>query len=80
MDDGAMNEYLYNNKGGTFAPDFDLFIWDWSGDIDPDFMLAAFTHRPDRDWSDCAWSNAEYDKLYEEQVDDIDPAQRKDLI
>ena len=27
----------------TYAPDFDLFIWGWGGDIDPNFILSIMT-------------------------------------
>ena len=80
MTEGAMNEYLYNEKDGVFTPNMDLFVYNWTGDVDPDFILSLFTRDQVGDWSDCAWWTPEYDRLYTEQSRTIDPAQRKTLI
>ena len=80
MTEGAMNEYLYNEKDGVFTPDMDLFVYNWTGDVDPDFILSLFTKAQIGDWSDCAWWTPEYDKLYVQQSETIDPAARKQLI
>ena len=80
MTEGAMNEYLYNEKNGEFTPNMDLFVYNWTGDVDPDFMLSLFIKAQIGNWSDCAWWSPQYDKLYTEQAATIDPAQRKTLI
>jgi peptide/nickel transport system substrate-binding protein len=80
MTEGAMNEYLYNEKGGVFTPNMDLFVYNWTGDVDPDFMLSLFIKDQIGDWSDCAWWSPEYDKLYNEQATTIDTTARKALI
>ncbi len=80
MTEGALNEYLYNEKDGVFTPNMDLFVYNWTGDVDPDFILSLFTKAQIGDWSDCAWWTPEYDKLYTQQSQTIDPAQRKALI
>jgi peptide/nickel transport system substrate-binding protein len=80
MTEGAMNEYLYNEKDGVFTPNMDLFVYNWTGDVDPDFMLSLFTKAQIGDWSDCAWWTPEYDKLYVQQSETIDPSARKQLI
>ena len=77
MTEGAMNEYLYNEKDGVFTPNMDLFVYNWTGDVDPDFILSLFTKAQIGDWSDCAWWTPEYDKLYTQQSETIDPAARK---
>jgi peptide/nickel transport system substrate-binding protein len=80
MDDGFISDNQYNREGDTFAPDFDLFIWGWGGDIDPNFILSIFTTSQIEGWSDCNWSNKEYDDLFKEQQRTIDPAERKEII
>jgi len=80
MTEGAMNEYLYNEKNGEFTPNMDLFVYNWTGDVDPDFMLSIFLRSQIGDWSDCAWWSPQYDTLYTEQAATIDPTQRKALI
>ena len=80
MSTGAMSDRIYNTKGDTFAPDYDLFMWNWGEDVDPDFILSVFTTDQINSWSDCAWSNKEYDALYQQQATTIDPQARKAVV
>jgi len=80
LDEGVLIDRMWNYEGDAFAPDFDMFLWGWSGDIDPDFLLAAFTTGQIENWSDCNWSNAEYDDLYLQQQRAIDPTERQAII
>ena len=75
IDDGALGDKQYNYEGDQYAPDFDLFIWGWGGDVDPNFILSVLTTGSIEAWSDCIWSNAEYDKLFLEQQTTIDVAE-----
>ncbi len=76
IDDGRLGDLQYAYDGNEYAPDFDLFIWGWGGDIDPNFILSILTTNSIEVWSDCAWSNKEYDKLFNEQQSQIDLQQR----
>jgi peptide/nickel transport system substrate-binding protein len=80
LDEGVLISRMWDYEGDAFAPDFDMFLWGWSGDIDPDFLLAAFTTGQIENWSDCNWSNAEYDDLYLQQQRAIDPTERQAII
>jgi peptide/nickel transport system substrate-binding protein len=80
LDEGAMTDKIYNFKGSTFAPDYDLFLWYWYSDPDPNFLLSVLTTGQIGSWSDTQWSNADYDKLYQQQQTTIDPEARKQLI
>jgi len=80
MDEGTLMGYQYNYEGSTFAPDYDLFYWGWGGDMDPNFLLSCFTTSQIEGWSDTAWSNEEYDRLYEQQQTTIDPKARQEII
>ncbi len=80
IDDGALGDKQYNYDGDEFAPDFDLFIWGWGGDVDPNFILSIMTTDSIEYWSDCNWSNAEYDKLFLEQQTTIDVQERIDIV
>ena len=80
MDDGAIDDGLYNMKGSTFTPNYDMFLWGWGGDPDPNFILSIFTTAQINSWSDCAWSDPLYDKLFLEQQTTIDPTQRAAIV
>jgi peptide/nickel transport system substrate-binding protein len=80
IDDGALGDKQYNYVNGQYAPDFDMFIWGWGGDVDPNFILSVLTTNSIESWSDSAWSNAEYDKLFLEQQTTIDVQKRIELV
>jgi len=80
IDDGALGDKQYNYDGGAYAPDFDMFIWGWGGDVDPNFILSILTTDSIEAWSDSVWSNAEYDKLFLEQQSTVDVQKRIDLV
>ena len=82
MEDGALSDRQYNyNKDDEFAPDFDLFIWGWAtGEDDPNFLLSLLTTGQIEAWSDCNYSNARYDELYEAQAAEADPEARLPIV
>ncbi len=80
IDEGAMTDKIYNYKGDTYAPDYDLFLWYWYSDPDPNFLLSVLTTGQVGWWSDTGWSDKEYDRLYQQQQTTLDDQARKDLI
>ena len=77
-----MNLYNY-----WYGCKYDLYIWAWDTDVDPSFMLSVMTtdQIPDNPqdftaWSDCFWSNAEYDAMYEAQLYAVDREERQTII
>jgi len=71
--DSKMNDYWY---GGNF----DAYIWYWSGDPDPNYQLFVFSSEQCGAWEDGCWSNPEFDKLYEQQHDEMDRSARQKLV
>ena len=71
-DESAFSDELYDNG------DYDVYMWSWNGDIDPGFMLSIFTTTQIFNWSDCQYSNPEYDQLYIDQAQAVDPADPND--
>ena len=57
-----------------------MYIWGWGEYVDPDYILNVFTTGQINGWNDPVWSNAEYDKLYTQQAQTIDPTQRKPIV
>ena len=80
MDEGAINDGIYNMNGNTFEPNYDMFLWGWGGDPDPNFILSVFTSSQINGWSDCAWSDPTYDRLFLRQQTTIDPTQRAAIV
>ena len=80
LDTGALMDRMWNYEGKTFAPDYDLFLWGWNSEIDPNFTLSVFTSGQIGSWSDTNWSNAQYDRLFTKQEATIDPAKRQQIV
>ena len=80
LDEGAFLARMFNFKGATFAPDFDLGLSDWAGYGDPGETLTSFTTAQIGGTNEPAWSNAAFDKLNVEQSAALDPTTRRNLI
>ncbi len=80
VDEGALGDSIWNYKGDTYAPDYDLALWDFMGYIDPGDSAACFTTDQIENYNEMNWSNAEYDRLTEEQYREMDPAARMELL
>jgi peptide/nickel transport system substrate-binding protein len=50
-----------------YANDFDLYIWGWGVEPDPNFQLSTYTSSQCGVWSDTCYSSAEYDQLFKDQ-------------
>jgi peptide/nickel transport system substrate-binding protein len=66
----------------TGVGDFDLVIWGWGGDPDPDFILSIMLcdQFVVGGWSDSGYCNPDYDQLYLDQQQAADPAERQKII
>ncbi|MBI2238395.1 MAG: ABC transporter substrate-binding protein, partial [Actinobacteria bacterium] len=47
--------------------EFDAYIWYWSGDPDPDFIMSVYTAGQCLGWSDGCYSDPKFDEMYEQQ-------------
>ena len=59
---------------------FDMYVWAWGGDPDPDFILSIFTTDQCLSWSDGCYSDPAYDKMYLQQRYMTDEAKREEII
>ncbi len=66
--------------GATNKANFDMFIWGWGGDVDPNALLKIFLTSQIGGSSDSLYSNPAYDKLFTEQNVATTDAARKALI
>ena len=56
---------------------FELAMWDWFPAADPDFILAVLTCDQWGNWNDTGYCTDEYDDLYTEQKEAVDPQERQ---
>ncbi len=80
VDEGALGDSIWNYKGDTYAPDYDLALWDFMGYIDPGDSAACFTTDQIENYNEMNWSNAEYDRLTVAQYREMDSAKRMELL
>jgi peptide/nickel transport system substrate-binding protein len=66
----------------TPTGDYDLVIWGWTSDPDPDFMLSVMTSDQfvEGGWSDSGYSNPEYDQLYLDQQVVVNKDERQEIV
>jgi peptide/nickel transport system substrate-binding protein len=50
-----------------YANDYDMYIWGWGVEPDPNFQLSTYTTSQCGVWSDTCYSNPQYDELFTEQ-------------
>jgi peptide/nickel transport system substrate-binding protein len=80
VDEGALGDDIWNYKGDTYAPDYDLALWDFMGYIDPGDSAACFTTDQIENYNEMCWSNEEYDELTLAQYREMDTAARMELL
>ena len=59
---------------------FDLAMWDWTALIDPDFMLSVTTCAQYGGWSDSAFCDKTYDRMYSQQQLTPDQNKRRQIV
>ena len=59
---------------------YDTFFWGWVPFVDPDPMLSYFTEAEIGNNNDANWFDPEYDALYAEQNQQVDPDQRVETV
>jgi peptide/nickel transport system substrate-binding protein len=81
FDSGALVEIMLPPEAGDeYVADFDLFIWGWGGDVDPNSLLEIFTCDQIGGSSDSMYCNPRYDELFQQQNRAESPEERAELI
>lgn len=73
VNEGKM--YSYWNQG-----DWDMFIWYWTGEPDPNYQLTTLMSDQCQELSDGCWANDGYDALVREQETIVDPEARQEVV
>lgn len=70
FDSDTLTSILYPpeaQSGGDDKADYDIELWGWSGNPDPNGLLIVFTCDQIGNLSDSQYCNPEYDQLYEQE-------------
>jgi peptide/nickel transport system substrate-binding protein len=78
--DTLIDIMLPPEAGDEYVADFDMFIWGWAGDVDPNSLLEIFKCTEIGNSSDSMYCNEEYDRLFDEQNVAETAEERADLI
>jgi peptide/nickel transport system substrate-binding protein len=74
MQDATLAERVFTSA------DYDCFVWTWTTPPNPTFMLSVQASTTFHVLSDTYYANPEFDKVFEEQKSEADPAKRKALV
>jgi peptide/nickel transport system substrate-binding protein len=78
VDAGVLTSAQYQFTGNTYTPNWDMFMWYWTQDVDPAFMVSIYTPAQSTGygWNDCLWTDPAYTKLSNEAATSLNEAQR----
>jgi peptide/nickel transport system substrate-binding protein len=80
IDSGTLTTDIYNYHGSTWAPNFDMVVWEWTGYFDPGQTLSALTTPEIGNLDEPYWSDSAYDNLALDQASAVDPQKRAHVI
>ena len=76
VDPGFLSSAQFTSVGNKLTPDYDMFVWYWTADIDPNFMVSIYTPAQLGSWNDCYWTSPAYTSLANLQITQLDKAAR----
>ncbi len=74
------NIVLPPEAGAEYKANYDIELWGWAGNPDPNALLQIFRCDAIGSSSDSQYCNPEYDKLYDEQTNAKTAAERKTIL
>jgi peptide/nickel transport system substrate-binding protein len=80
IDAGTLINYQYEYTGKKYTPDWDMFIWYWVQDVDPNFIVDIYTPGQIEGWNDCLWTDPQYTQLDAQQAQTIDETKRIPIV
>ncbi len=78
LDPNAMLEAITSPDGKYLS--YDVEVWNWGGNQDPNFILSILTTQQIGGFSDTAFSDPSYDRLFQEQLHELDENRRIGLV
>jgi peptide/nickel transport system substrate-binding protein len=80
VDPGVLIDMQYAYVRGKYSPNYDMFLWYWTNDVDPNTEMGVPTPAQIQGWNDSCWTNPEYTKLYYQQLRTLDTAERIRIV
>jgi peptide/nickel transport system substrate-binding protein len=74
------NSAAYSAITANNYKNFEISMWDWFPETDPDFMLSVLTCGSWNVWNDTGYCSKAYDSLYSQQSAAMNPAQRQQIV
>jgi peptide/nickel transport system substrate-binding protein len=73
VNDNKLTDVWYSN-------DYDMYIWGWGVEPDPNFQLSTYTTSQCGVWSDTCYSDPEYDELFKSTQRATTVEERADIV
>jgi peptide/nickel transport system substrate-binding protein len=73
VNDNKLTDTWYSN-------DYDMYIWGWGVEPDPNFQLSTYTTSQCGVWSDTCYSNPEFDALFKDQQKAASVQERAQIV
>ncbi len=81
MDSATLGEKVLPPEAGEgYTADYDIELWGWSGNVDPNALLQIFKCDAIGSSSDSQYCNPEFDKLYDQQLAATSAEERKTIL
>jgi len=74
------NSAAYSAITANNYKNFEISMWDWFPETDPDFMLSVLTCGSFNVWNDTGYCNKSYDNLYSAQSAAMQSTQRQKIV
>jgi len=74
------NSAAYSALTANNYKNFEISMWDWYPETDPDFILSVLTCGSFNVWNDTGYCSKAYDNLYSQQSAAMIPAQRQQIV
>ena len=81
MDSGTLGEKVLPPEAGDgYTADYDIELWGWAGNVDPNALLQIFTCDAIGSSSDSQYCNPAFDDMYQAQLAATTPDARKAIL
>jgi peptide/nickel transport system substrate-binding protein len=81
LDQATLGELVLPPEAGAkYKADYDIELWGWSGNVDPNALLQIFKCDAIGGSSDSQYCNPEFDKLYDQQTNAPSMDQRNQIL